>query len=230
MASFWDQRARENALFYVDNRLDYGRPDEERFWTGGQEALDHILGSLGVEIASGDHVVEIGCGVGRVTRAIAARADRVTAVDVSGEMLARARAWTDADNISWLQNDGATLAEIPDASADVCFSHVTFQHLPEADITLGYVREMGRVLKPSGFAAFQLSNDPGIHARARGPNISQRIKALVGQAPRGQEHPAWRGSAVSLQDLRTAAETAGLAVERIVGEGTQFCLVLLRRP
>ena len=36
MAAFWDARAREDAFFFVDDRLDYGSPDEERFWTGGE--------------------------------------------------------------------------------------------------------------------------------------------------------------------------------------------------
>ena len=32
---FWDERAREDAFYFVDSRLDYGDPDVERFWAGG---------------------------------------------------------------------------------------------------------------------------------------------------------------------------------------------------
>ena len=48
-------------------------------------------------------------------------------------------------------------------SVDGCFSHVVFQHIPDPPITLNYVREMGRVLRPGGWALFQVSNDPTIH-------------------------------------------------------------------
>lgn len=232
MGAFWDARAKENALYFVDNTLDYGSPDAERFWREGQVALQHILDALGVELSPDDDVVEIGCGVGRITRALAAQARSVTAVDVSAEMLARAKAWTpDADNVHWVHGDGSSLAPVPEASVTACFSHVTFQHVPDPTITLGYVREMARVLKPGGWSAFQVSNDPSIHRRRGGAaTLGARVRALAGRAPRGQDHPAWRGSAVDLPALRAAAELAGLSVARIEGAGTQFCLVLLRRP
>jgi SAM-dependent methyltransferase len=117
---------------------------------------------------------------------------------------------------------------VDDASADVVFSHVVFQHVPDPAITLGYVRDMGRVLRPGGWAAFQVSNDPSIHQR-RSRDLRWRLDRLLGRAPGGQENPAWLGSAVELDDLRAAARDGGLEIERLVGEGTQFCLVLLRR-
>ena len=79
MRRFWDDRAEENAFYFVDNRLDYQHPDAERFWTMGKEALDKILALLGVEVEPTDRVVEIGCGVGRLTRPLAARARDVRA-------------------------------------------------------------------------------------------------------------------------------------------------------
>src|SRR3954447_23307991 len=87
---FWDERAREHALFFVDNRLPYRASDAEGFWAGGELALDQLLQATGVRVAAEDVVVDIGCGVGRLTRALAARAREVVAVDVSAEMLARA--------------------------------------------------------------------------------------------------------------------------------------------
>jgi hypothetical protein len=88
---------------------------------------------------------------------------------------------------------------------------------------------MGRVLRVGGpvWAVFQVSNDPEIHAgRYRPPS---RLKVLLGRAPGGQRAPQWLGSAVDLDDLRAAAADGGLAVERVVGEGTQFCFVRLAR-
>ena len=71
MQRFWDERAREDAFFFVDDRLEYGRPDVERFFRDGEKALDDILGQLGVSLQGDENVVEIGCGLGRITRAIA---------------------------------------------------------------------------------------------------------------------------------------------------------------
>jgi SAM-dependent methyltransferase len=225
MRRFWDERAREDAFFFVDDRLTYRHPDLESFWRGGEEALDLLLDICGASLSGEDEVVEVGCGAGRMTRAIAARARSVRALDVSSEMLDVARRMNpQLENVTWLHGDGTTLAGVDSASADACVSHVVFQHIPDPGVTLGYVREMGRVLRPGGWAAFQVSNDPTVHRRrAAGPPRPWQRR------PRGQSHPAWLGSAVELDGLRAAAADGGMAVEEIRGEGTQFCLVLTRR-
>ncbi len=231
MREFWDARADEDAFYFVDNRLAYGAADAERFWAAGPELLDRILAELGARIDAGDALVEIGCGIGRMTRPLAARAASVRALDVSERMLALAREHNPGlANVEWVLGDGRSLAPIADASADGCFSHVVFQHLPDPELTLGYVREIGRVLRAGGWAAFQVSDAPEVHRR---PPPLRRLRAWLGarrgRAPGGQSHPAWRGSAVDLGRLRATAVEAGLAVERLSGERTQFCLVLLRR-
>jgi SAM-dependent methyltransferase len=230
MRSFWDARARENPLFYVDNQLDYADPDADRFFDHGEREVDAILEAMGARIEAPDEVVEIGCGAGRQTRALAARAATVRALDISEGMLERARELNpEFDNVQWIHGDGLTLSGIEDASADVCFSHVVFQHIPDPSVTLGYVREIGRVLRPGGWAVFQISNDERIHRRPRGERLWTHLRALVGRGPKGQGHPAWLGSAVPLERLRDVASEAGMEAERIVGEGTEFCFVRLRR-
>jgi SAM-dependent methyltransferase len=228
MGRFWDERAREDAFYFVDNLGGYRDGDTERFWTEGERALDTLLGLLDLELGRGDAVVDVGCGVGRLTRVLAARAATVDAIDVSAEMLARARSLhAGLRNVTWHLGDGTTLRPLLDASADAVVSHVVFQHIPDPAITYGYVTEMGRVLRPGGWAAFQVSDDASVHASR--PPLRTRLGARVGRAPRGQGAPEWLGSAVDLGELRATADRAGLDVERVVGEGTQFCLVRARR-
>jgi ubiquinone/menaquinone biosynthesis C-methylase UbiE len=229
MQRFWDERAREDAFWFVDSRLEYGAPDEEAFWSGGEEALTRLLEGLAVKIEPGQVVVDIGCGLGRLTRPLAQGAERVIAIDVSSEMLQRAQTLNaHLDNVEWIHGDGSSLRPVADASVDVCVSHVVFRHIPDPAITLGYIREMGRVLKPGGLAAFELSNAPAPHVHAP-TNRFPRLAAALGRAPRGTSDAAWVGSSVDLEDLRRTATEAGLRVERVLGEGTDFCAVLLRR-
>jgi hypothetical protein len=56
-----------------------------------------------------------------------------------------------------------------------------------------------------------------------------RLAALLGRGPRGQEHPAWLGSAVPVDRLESCAGEAGLELERVLHPGTQFTLVRGRR-
>ena len=229
MRRFWDRRARENAWYFINNTLSYANPDLERFWASGERDVDEILGKLDVELAPSDHVVEIGCGAGRMSRAIARRVARVTALDVSPRMLEIAREQNPTlHNVDWVLGDGMTLAGVPDASADGCISYVVLQHIPDPEVILSYVREMGRVLRPGGWAVFQVSNLPSVHKpRFHGPR--RRWASLRGWMPRGQRDAAWLGTAVELDALRAAAADAKLDLERIEGEGTQFCLVRARR-
>ena len=225
---YWDERARENALFFVDNEVDYDDPDTSAFWRRGDEVVQLMLDLVGLTIRPDERVLDIGCGVGRLTRALAARAGRVYGLDVSREMLELARRHNaDLTNAEWLHGDGEGLGVLGDASVDGCFSHVVFQHIPDTAITLNYVREMGRVLTPGGWALFQVSTDPSVH-RPR-ESLRTRARALLrgGSSPRADR--AWWGSAVDPARLRDAAAAGGLEVDQLLGEGTQFTTVLARR-
>lgn len=226
MADFWNERAREDALFFVDNRLDYGPDrDETWFWAEGPRVVDVMLERSDAPAIPADAVtLDIGCGVGRLTRALADRSAHVHAVDVSAEMLDRARKMLATHgNITFHHGDGTTLATLPDASIDVAISFVVFQHIPDPAVTLGYIRELGRVLRPGGWTVFQVSNDPSVH-RPRDehkPRLRDRIR---GRVPRGTDDPAWLGSAVTLEELDRAMADAGLRSEHRSGEGTQYLL------
>ncbi len=228
MARFWDARARENAHYFVDNRQDYRHGDEAAFWRDGEQDLDRLLDAVGAATAPGDVVLDVGCGVGRLTRALAGRVAHVHGIDVSAEMLRRAAANLAAvPNVTLHRGGGTDLAPLGDASVDAVVSLVVFQHIPDPQVTLGYVREIGRVLRPGGWAALHVSDDAAVHAREH--VRPSRLAVALGRAPKGQDDPAWRGSAVDPGALRAAAVDGGMAVEALVGAGTQFCLVRTRR-
>lgn len=228
MQRFWDDRARENALYFVDNNLDYDQPDRGAFWSRGEGVLDQMLDTVGLTIASSAEVLDIGCGVGRLTAALARRSRLVYGLDVSSEMLALARSYNaELPNVEWLQGDGHGLDNLADGSVDGCFSHVVFQHVPEPEITLGYVREIGRVLRPGGWALFQVSTDPRVHRPQQ--ERRTRLRGLLRADRRYRQERAWWGSAVEVPALRAAATEGGLVIERLVGEGSQYTTVLARR-
>ena len=88
MRRYWDERARRNAVWYVDTSTDYHAPDMGRFFATGQAIADEAL-SGPVAPAGRALAVEIGCGLGRVCQALAARFDAVVGIDLSPEMLSR---------------------------------------------------------------------------------------------------------------------------------------------
>ncbi|MBZ5606922.1 MAG: class I SAM-dependent methyltransferase [Acidobacteriia bacterium] len=160
MREDWDQRARENARHYV-NTASTAWSDEEFFASGEKTVAEEILTDM-TNICQGKapgemRVLEIGCGAGRVTRALARLFGEVHAVDVSGEMVRLAtQALRDQPNAKVYQNNGQDLTVVPDLPFDFAFSSIVFQHIPSRDIIENYVREVHRLLRPGALFKFQV--------------------------------------------------------------------------
>jgi len=160
MARDWDQRARENARYYVATT----KPDwseEEFFASGRQLVANHILNDLGNICQGKDprqmRVLEIGCGVGRVTRALTELFGEVYAVDVSAEMVRLARsALAGTPNVFIYKNNGRDLSVLPKIPFDFAFSCTVFQHIPSLAIIESYLREVYRLLRRGALFKFQV--------------------------------------------------------------------------
>lgn len=159
----WDARAKENARFYVNTeRSDW--TDDDFFRSGERTVAEEILTDM-TNICQGKDpkqmkVLEIGCGAGRVTRALAQLFGQVCGVDVSGEMIQQAkRALAPFPNAQVHQNNGRDLSVLGDLQVDFAFSTIVFQHIPSREIIENYVREVHRLLKPGGLFKFQVQGD-----------------------------------------------------------------------
>lgn len=154
--SLWNRAADENPYWYVSS---YGSYDAARnldeFWASGHKIWADIKQVTGYTPQPNDTVVEIGCGVGRVTRAIAPEVGRLIALDISDRMLAIARQ-ANLPNADFLGADGFTLPCLPDCTVDLALGYCVFQHLPSHAALKSYVDEMYRVAKPGGMIAFTL--------------------------------------------------------------------------
>jgi cyclopropane fatty-acyl-phospholipid synthase-like methyltransferase len=166
----WDQRARENARFYV-NTANEAWTDEEFFESGRATVREEILTDM-INICQGMDpkdmtVLEIGCGVGRVTRALAEVFGTVHGVDVSGEMVRQAREGNRTiANAHFHQNNGTDLTVLGDMRVDFAFSSIVFQHIPSREVIDRYVGEVARLLKRGGLFKFQVQGDATLEAEA----------------------------------------------------------------
>jgi len=233
MRGYWDRKAEENAMWFIHSQLDYERPDAEEFWRSGADNLDRTLEPFTLSFTGDEKVLEIGCGIGRITRALAARTAHVTGIDVADAMITQAREQlADVANVEFVVGSGRDLSVFEDASFDVVYSFIVFQHIPDPAVTYAYMREIGRVLRPGGWALFQVSERPDIHTAAGHPGdraLKVRLRRLLGRAPAGTYAPQWLGSSVERAALVAALGDGGMTIERTVGDGTQFCLVYARR-
>lgn len=162
----WDERARENARFYVNTeKTDW--TDNEFFASGERTVAEEILTDM-TNICQGlepkqMRVLEIGCGAGRVTRALGRLFGEVHAVDVSTEMVQQAKAaCRDLPNVQIYLGSGMDLACIPNLEFDFAFSTIVFQHIPSREVIESYVREVNRLLRPGRLFKFQVQGDASL--------------------------------------------------------------------
>jgi len=103
-------------------------------------------------VSAGQAVLDVACGTGVVAVTAARRGARVTALDLTPELLARARENGDIAgvNVDWREGDVEELP-FPDAAFDAVLSQFGHIFAPRPDVAIG---EMLRVLKPGGTIAF----------------------------------------------------------------------------
>ena len=205
---FWDDAARHHAAWYV--ATGHERESEEFFVQGAVET-DAFLEFCGVEPGPTATVLEIGCGVGRMTRRLAELFGHVIAVDVSDEMLRRCQEnLSSQSNVTCLLVDGdGSLGCVGDGAVDAVFSYITFQHVPTRDAQLRYFDECARVLRSGGKLAVQ------IRSSALRDVVLSYAGHLVHVA-RGRRtlNRSWRGSRVAasvvVERLRARQVTAAV--------------------
>lgn len=155
----WDARAHENARHYVVTGKTQWT-DEDFFASGDEAIAENILTDM-ENVCQGKEprdmrVLEIGCGAGRVTRALAKVFGEVHAVDISEVMIRCAQtALRDLSNAHVYQNNGFDLSVVPILEFDFAYSSFVFQHIPSYEIIENYVREVYRLLRPGALFKFQ---------------------------------------------------------------------------
>jgi SAM-dependent methyltransferase len=140
LRSEWEERARTvrpAAAYYRSGELDVERDIVPRLPTTRARAL------------------EIGCGAGRMTRALSRLFETLYAVDVAAGMVSLTRAaLADCPNVHVLHNDGRSLDLVP-SQLDMAVAYGVFPHLPREWIE-NYARQVGSRLRPGGGFLFEV--------------------------------------------------------------------------
>jgi len=211
----WERRARENARHYVVTGQSHW--SDEDFYQSGRLTLEQEILTDLTNICQGKdprdmRVLEIGCGAGRVTRALADYFGTVYTVDISREMVRQARlAVADFPNARVFRNNGKDLSVVCDhwwnrfgigrVQVDFAFSCLVFQHIPSREVIENYVREVRRLLRPGGLFKFQVQGNPIVKAQTEG---------------------SWLGVSFTEKEARAMAGRTGFEMRYQHGAGDQY--------
>jgi SAM-dependent methyltransferase len=100
-------------------------------------------------VAPGDRVLDVGCGTGTLSLALAEHGANVIGLDASESYLAGARRLRSHNNVSYEHGDACHL-RYDDASFDACVSTLAIDVIPDVDLVAA---EMRRVTRPGGVVA-----------------------------------------------------------------------------
>jgi len=155
----YEKFGREDPLYAVltTDQFRHGQ-NEDQFFASGREEIARVMtrvGAVGIEVARG-RALDFGCGVGRLTQALADHFERVVGVDIAASMVERARqANRHGDRVQYLVNAVDDLRALESGSFDFVYSNITLQHVPP-EASRRYIAEFMRVLRPGGAAVFQV--------------------------------------------------------------------------
>lgn len=190
--------------------------DWETYWESGRRQVRDLVdlarraGPLGTGLA-----VEIGCGLGRLTRPLAGHFERVVGADIADEMLKIARRDAAAPNITYeLLKPGVRLP-VDDGAADFVLAWTVFRHVPRSTFE-NYLDEARRVLRPAGSLLFE--------AQVRERGLRPEPPPYDSFTER-EYSPAELRACCSAQGFRAAAEQLGPSVT----PGTQTLIVVWRK-
>lgn len=231
----WVDRSGDERLFYINaERTDW---NDEDFLASGEHDVArevdpflHLLPRPATEATA----LDVGCGVGRLSRALATRFSRVEGIDIAPPMIDEARRFAPPvpANVRYQVCAGDGSIPLPDGSVDLALSYLVFQHLPTAGLVGAYVRELGRVLRPGGVARVQVNGRRRpVHERLSiGIEASERVPMLH-RKPRAKLDPHDpMGVVFTERGVHRLARGAGLELASVDGLGTQHTWLVLRRP
>ncbi|HEY0928809.1 MAG TPA: class I SAM-dependent methyltransferase [Gemmatimonas sp.] len=158
----YEKLGREDPFYAVltDERFRHNRWDVPEFFATGEREVAEVFEYIRQTelVVPRGRALDFGCGVGRLTQALATRFDRVTGVDIAESMAAKARELNQhGGRVEYFANAVDNLRFLDDRSFDFVYSSITLQHVPPPS-NVRYVEEFLRILRPGGVAVFQVPN------------------------------------------------------------------------
>ena len=206
MRAEWNQRAREDAHYFVA----FGRrdQDDEEFFATGADLVRELEGEL-KRLPRRVRALEIGCGPGRLMRPMSRHFGEIHGIDVSDEMIARAREKLRGVPHAHVHHaSGSDLAMFPVEYFDFVYSYAVFQHIPSADVVFSYLRETVRVLRPGGVAHLQINGLP----------------------KSSRAYTTWEGVRIGADEIRTFTREREVRLLALTGVDTQYMWTTWQKP
>jgi SAM-dependent methyltransferase len=157
----WDNLAERDALWAIltDGKKVGRKWEIAEFMATGEVEISTVMNYLtrvGFPPNCEGLALDFGCGVGRLTQALARRFASCVGVDISQQMILQAEALNRFDHCRYLANSDVRLP-FADSGFSFIYSNIVLQHVPQ-EMSEQYLREFVRTLAPGGLLVFGLQD------------------------------------------------------------------------
>jgi SAM-dependent methyltransferase len=162
LKTVWENLGRVDPLWAVMSTPEHrhGGWDLDEFMATGRGSVRYLIEvarSHGMPLEG--RVLDFGCGVGRISNALAEQGLRVVGVDIAASMVERARELNaHRDRLEFVAYDGGELP-FPDNSFDAAVTLIVLQHCPPR-VQVNALMQLQRVVRPGGVLIFQVPSRP----------------------------------------------------------------------
>ena len=222
LAQDWEKFAKTDPLWAIlINRERRGNKWRlEDFFKTGLDEVNGIMReveSMNLKIGHG-RALDFGCGVGRLTRALANYFDEVSGVDISESMIRLAETYNrEIGKCRFYLNQRDDLRFFGDDTFDFVYSSITLQHM-KPHYTTKYLNELLRIISPRGLLVFQLAEEQiGLKTLPnRSRMLAYKIRSRLMNRPIMEMHGIRKQSVISIIS-NDGGKT--LKVERLPDQG-----------
>lgn len=188
------------------------RWDTESFYQTGRDEVTEVTVLLDDEDARG-RCLDFGCGVGRLSFALADHFDTVVGVDIAPSMIRQAEQHAQGGGtVTFVLNERADLHQFDTATFDFVYSSVVLQHMRPV-FARAYLREFARLLAPGGLAVFTLPSEPSGTLKARAYRLLPA--GVINAYKRRRDGATMEMNHIPVAQLIGELESFGFAVERV---------------
>ena len=155
----------------------YGGWDLTQFFATGQAEIAEVMRAadyFGLPTEKG-WALDFGCGIGRLTNALASQFRRVVGIDISQSMIRQAECLNQQTNCEYLVNSSDSLP-FSSAHFDLIYTAIVLQHMLKQDSIRQYISEFMRILKPGGLLVMQLPSHIPLRRRLQ---VRRRLYAWL---------------------------------------------------